>query len=71
MMDMETKQSYENAIEEYKTIIAKLENDEAWDIVGDYRRKLTELIDEYEYLKNDADAFQKYLKHVGKYREEL
>lgn len=60
-MDKETTVSYETAIEKQRNLVAELEEDEEWEMAGDSRECLDELVDEYEYLKNDESAFQEYL----------
>lgn len=65
-MNMKTAKSYEEQIEYYKRLITELENDEDWDTAGNYIECLAELIDEYEYLKSDESAFQKYLLRTQK-----
>jgi len=58
-MDVITKQNYEDMIEGYKKLITKFEADEDWEDVERYKEYLTELIDEFEWLKTE-DGWKYY-----------
>lgn len=63
-MDTETAKIYQARIKQHEDIIAELEEQGDYETAEHYREKLSDLQDEYSYLRDDEAAFQRYLKQI-------